>query len=184
MQRSSLLSITLLTGLFALVCACSPSARPPTAKPPVQTPASPTLNPTLFLTAAPDHAHTLVEMKADAKAGDEVAFIARIGGRAEPFAKSAAVFLVVDPKLPPCNELKGDACKTPWDYCCETPDDLVAHSATVRIVGADLQPLPIALQGTHGLEPLRTVTIRGKVAERDESGSLFIVDASGIYVNP
>ncbi|MGE3165033.1 MAG: hypothetical protein AB7O52_09015 [Planctomycetota bacterium] len=160
------------------ITACSPEA--PAA--PAATAAA--LPNGLFLTQAPDNPRTLVASKETAKVGDEVVFTARIGGRRDPFVKSSAVFIVVDPKLLPCNELHGDGCVTPWDYCCETPADLLAHSATIRIVDDHDAPLAVGLQGTHGLDPLRTVTVRGKVAQRDDAGTLFVVDAAGIYVQP
>lgn len=135
------------------------------------------------LAAAPEGARSLAEVKSGAQKGDSVTFTARIGGREEPFVADRAVMLVVDPALESCAELHGDACKTPWDYCCEEPDSLLANSATVQFVGEDGKPLPFALEGVDGIEPLRTITVVGTVASKDEGGSL-VVTATGIHVAP
>jgi hypothetical protein len=91
------------------------------------------------------------------------------------------MMVVIDPAIPSCADNEGDTCKTPWDYCCETPDDLVRGKATVQFVGADGKPLALSLKGQNGLDPLVTVTVVGTVAERDDSG-MFVVNATGVHV--
>ena len=51
-----------------------------------------------FLSQKPD-ALPLLEVKKTASVGDEVAFEARIGGRADPFVASRAIVMMVDPVL-------------------------------------------------------------------------------------
>lgn len=51
-----------------------------------------------FLKEKPD-ARPLVEVKKTASVGDEVAFEARVGGRADPFVPNRAIVLMVDPVL-------------------------------------------------------------------------------------
>lgn len=133
----------------------------------------------LFLAAAPAEVPTLIEAKATARVGDEVRFVARVGGRRDPFVADRAVMIVVDPSLPSCDEIEGDNCPMPWDYCCETPADLLKASATVQVSDAAGAPLACGLRGAGGIEPLRHVTIVGRVLEADDSG-LFVVEAVGI----
>lgn len=135
----------------------------------------------LFAASAPSDAQPLINVKRDARPGDTVTFEARIGGRLEPFVDGRAMFIVTDPSIKSCDQLPGDACPTPWDYCCEPKDSLLKHMATVQVVGPDGRPLNLSLKGEHGLKPLRTVYVTGTVNQADESGA-FMVNAESIHV--
>lgn len=137
----------------------------------------------LFLSERPAAAEALSAVKARAKPGDEVVFEARVGGRAEPFVAKRALFVVADPALPACSENEGDGCKTPWDYCCEDPQDLLQRSATVRFLDAQGKPIAASAEGAGGLAGLKTIVVRGKVSEANAEG-LFVVDAQGVWVKP
>lgn len=170
-------------GLAGLsLTACSDSASEETSAP-NQTPAATEANipELLFVSSAPENAVSLVSAKAQAKPGDKVVFEARVGGRKEPFVENRAVFSVADASLASCDLMPGDTCKTPWDYCCETPDHLLKHMATVQVVDADGTPLKVSLQNEHGLAPLKTVWVTGTVDQIDESGN-FVINAETIYV--
>ena len=130
------------------------------------------------LAQAPENASDVVGLKR-AKPGDEVVLRGRVGGRVEPFVGGRAAFQVVDLGQKSCKELEGDACKTPWDYCCDP--EVSKKSASIQVVGADGKPLHTTLKGVAGMQPLSEVTIKGKVAQASESGPL-IVNATGIYV--
>ena len=52
--------------------------------------------------------------------------------------------------------------------------------ATVRVVGADGQPLKLGLQDVQGLKPLAKVIVVGTVAQA-EKGNLLI-NAAGLHV--
>lgn len=135
----------------------------------------------LFVSTAPENAVSLASAKAEAKIGDKVVFEALVGGRKKPFVENRAVFSVADTSLPTCDIIPGDTCKTPWDLCCEPPDKLLKHMATVQVVDADGTPLKISLQNEHGLAPLKTVCVTGTVDQIDESGN-FVINAETIYV--
>lgn len=135
----------------------------------------------LFTTSAPADAKPLIEVKPDAKPGDAIVFEARVGGRVDPFIENRAVFFVTDASILSCDQLHGDACKTPWDYCCEPKDNLLRHMATVQIVGDDGQPLKLSLSDEHGLAPLKTICVTGTVDQADASGTL-VVNAESIHV--
>jgi hypothetical protein len=136
----------------------------------------------LFLASAPAEAKNIKDVKPTLKSGDKVVLSGRIGGSREPFVTGRAVFTLVDPRLPTCADDPADTCKTPWDYCCEAPEDLNANMATVQVVGAEGQPLKTGLEGVHGLKPLAKVTVVGTVAQADSKN--LLVKAEGVYVAP
>ena len=135
-----------------------------------------------FTSRRPAEVADLANVKPTAKKGDAVTFLARIGGRAEPFVDGQAIFTVADPSLVSC-ELMGeeDHCPLPWDYCCEEPNAVRIGSATIRLVGDDALPLRASAQGAGGLAPARFVVVDGVVADRNDQG-LFVVDAKRVWV--
>jgi len=136
----------------------------------------------VFTSTRPAHAADLAEVKAAAKAGDTVTFLARVGGKRKTFIDGAAVFVTADPKLISC-ELMGDEdhCAVPWDYCCESGDAMTAGLATVQLVDSAGVVLKHSAKGQGGLEELKFVVVEGVVRDRNEDG-LFVVDASRIWV--
>lgn len=113
--------------------------------------------------------------KAAARTGDEVTVVGRIGGSRRPFVADAAVFTIVDPALRSCKDMGDhDHCRTPWDYCCEDRDAMKRGMVTVEITDDAGTPLPIALEGVSGLEPLATVAVTGTVVEWNESGAMVV----------
>lgn len=136
---------------------------------------------TLFLKAAPASGSPLQQVKASAKVGDTVTIKCRIGGRSTPFVESRAIMVVIDPSLPSCADTKGDMCKKPWDYCCETPEDLIANTATVQVMDPHGHAVAMSLEGEQGLNPLAWITVVGEVAVKDDAGQ-FVVNATGIFV--
>ena len=136
---------------------------------------------TLFLTAAPQGARSITDLKANAKEGDEVVVRAVIGGRKEPFVVNRAVMTVVAADVTNACLVEGDPCATPWDYCCVPPEQLLQNMATVQIVGPDARPLTVDLNRVGRLKPLKTVVIRGTVGPRTDPSSL-VINATGIFV--
>lgn len=141
------------------------------------------LPPDLFASTPPEGARPVAAVKAEPPAGGEVVVEGRIGGRAEPFVKSAAVFVLADSSMKACNELHGDSCTTPWDYCCEPRESLAAKTATIQVVDSAGKPLAVDLQGKNGLEPLARVVIAGRVQQGGDPGAL-VINAQRIYVEP
>ena len=174
--RSLALAAPLLVAAAPLLFAAALPQKPPAAPPP-KIPAE------VFVDEAPEDAKCVAEVKKSAKKGDEVVIAAKIGGRAEPFIRNRAMFLVADRCLRSCDEIPGDTCVKPWDYCCEPAESLKANTATILIAGPDGKPLKCPAQGVAGLEPLALVVIEGKVVERDDKG-VFVVEARRIHVEP
>ncbi|MAB83093.1 MAG: hypothetical protein CMJ24_06615 [Phycisphaerae bacterium] len=135
-----------------------------------------------FLTSRPTDAQDLLAVKNTAAIGDDVTFLARVGGRVKPFVESQAIFVAADPSLKSCEIISDDDhCTVPWDYCCEDGQLLREGMATIRIVDAEGRPIRMNANGAGGLEPAKYIVVRGTVSDRNDEG-LFIVDASGIWV--
>ena len=141
------------------------------------TPAGATGTDTSWLLASmPSGAIPVSEAKRTAREGDSVVVRGRIGGRRDPMSADIAVFVMMDPAIPHC---KVDACKAPWDYCCETPESITTNSATVQLVGDTSKPITIDLT-RHAINPLDEVVIVGTVGPRPTQ-EVFVIHASKLH---
>jgi hypothetical protein len=181
MKRSSV-NVVLFALLLSLTVGCQ---RPQ----PASTPAGPGGS----TTGLSKDKHVLAEEPGDAKHifalreetsqvqdGAEIVVVGRIGGSKKPFTGRAS-FTIVDASLKPCNEIEGDSCTEPWDYCCEPPDNLAKATLLVKIVNPEGKTFSEDAQATLGLEPLQTVVVRG-TAQKSEGGRIAALNASGVYV--
>jgi hypothetical protein len=136
----------------------------------------------VFVSNRPADAPGIAEAKTNARKGEQVRFLARVGGKRVSFVDGNAVFVAADPSLVSC-ELMGeeDHCAVPWDYCCEDGDALRRGMATVQIVDANGRPLRQSAKGMGGLEESKFVLVEGIVHDRNDDG-VFIVNASSIWV--
>lgn len=138
-----------------------------------------TASATWLLSSSPGQAEGVGKTKAQAKEGNQVTVVGRIGGRLKPMEPGSPVFLIVDPAIPTCAESEDDHCPTPWDYCCEPRNNLMANSATVQLVGADgslLETDPVAA----GLKPMDEVIVVGTIGPRP-SQDVLTIQATGVY---
>ncbi len=137
-----------------------------------------------FVSTRPTDVADLVTVKETANVGDEVTFLARIGGRKNAsFIPSIAMMIVADPGLISC-ELMSDSpdhCATPEDYCCENPNKLINSLGTIRFLDDQGEMYPFSVEGSGGMETLKYVVVTGQVHDINENG-VFIVDASEIWV--
>ncbi len=124
---------------------------------------------------APLAALAVAKAKKEAKDGAEVA----VEGRVKDFVDGMAVFTIVDTVILSCDQ-EGEACPTPWDYCCEPKESMLANTATVKVVGAGAAPIKANVKGVSGVDHLTTVVATGK-ARRDEAGNLTI-EAAKVFV--
>jgi hypothetical protein len=134
----------------------------------------------VMLASAPAGAQSIDEIKKSSKEGDEVVLQGYVGGRKAPFTKDRAMMLVVDKGLANTCTTGADHCPTPWDYCCAEQDALTAKMATVQVMGADGKPVKADLKGAGGLKELSEVTVKGKIAKKDEG--MLVINATGIHV--
>jgi hypothetical protein len=136
---------------------------------------------TLFVTDEPAEAVAISAAKRSAEVGDTVVVRGRIGGSRAPFVEGRAVFTLADTSMMACSDRSGDGCPTPWDYCCEPREDLVANTLTVQIVDDAGQPLRRSLQNVAGLKPLAEVVVQGRVLQK-EGATVMVVGADALYV--
>jgi hypothetical protein len=119
-------------------------------------------------------------IRTTAKPGDEITISGKIMGNKKPFVDGRAAFILGDEDLlTPCNEDPDDKCETPWDVCCDSPEDKKRGIATIQIVGEDGRVLKEPLEGVGGLAKLAAVTVSGKVAE-GSSPDLLVINATAI----
>ena len=114
-------------------------------------------------------------IRATTKPGDEITVSGKIMGNEKPFVEGRSAFILGDPEvLTACNEDPADKCTTPWDACCDSPEDKKRGIATIQIVGADGRVLKESVEGVGGLANLASVTVTGKVAEGSSADALII----------
>ena len=70
-----------------------------------------------LLAGEPTGPKGVIDVKGQAKNGDEVVVVGRIGGSKEPFTGQAA-FTIVDPSFVACTEKEEpEESATPWEFC-------------------------------------------------------------------
>jgi hypothetical protein len=170
----------LLLASAVLLVSCDKKSAPPAADVSTSEP-SPALA-AVLATSPAGEAKSIVAIRSTAKPGDEITVSGQIMGSKKPFVDGRAAFILGDPDvLTPCNEVPGDECETPWDACCDSPEDKKRATATIQIVGVDGRVLKEPIEGVGGLKNLAKVTVSGKVAE-GSSADLLIVNASALGV--
>ncbi len=134
-----------------------------------------------FLEKQPENAKDVSEVRnaGTLKAGDEVVLRGRIGGSKEPFVAGRAVLTLVGRGIKACNENPDDKCSKPWDYCCETKQDILANSVTVQVVDAKGQILRTDMKGRRGLKELSELVVVGKVASAN--GKAVVINATAVH---
>jgi len=116
------------------------------------------------------------------KAGDEVVLRGRIGGSKDPFVAGRAVFTLVGRGIKACSDNPGEKCSRPWDYCCETKEDILANSVSVQVTDAKGQVLRTDMKGRRGLKELSEIVVVGKVASA--GGEALVVNATAVHAAP
>jgi hypothetical protein len=164
--------------LSALVAGCAAGSTTPTLSPPAEATDVSTTASGLVLAAEPPGAKGVLDARKESKDGDAVVVVGRVGGSTKPFTGRAS-FTIVDPSLKVCTE---DGCPTPWDYCCEDPDDLARATALVKFVDGQGKTLAADARALLGLKEMQTVVVRG-TARRDQAGNLTVL-ADGLYRRP
>lgn len=105
-------------------------------------------------------------------------------GRKDPFVAGRAMLVLGDPaKLTSCDIKDCSECPTPWDVCCDDPDDIKNFTATVQVLDADGKLIKQGLKGNHGIKELSQLIVTGTVAEGSNADNLLI-NATGIFIKP
>jgi hypothetical protein len=131
------------------------------------------------LAAEPADAQEVIPVRADAADGDKVVVVGRIGGDVNPWVNGRAAFSLVDNSVRACSDIPGDACPTPWDYCCET-DKLKTGKILVKVVDDGGRLIASDARELLGVGELDTVVIEGTVQKGDDGNAVLL--ASGVYV--
>lgn len=139
---------------------------------------APTVDKNYLLEEEPEDAADVIATRKDSKDQQEIVVVGRIGGRENPWVKGMAAFSIVDRTLTPCNEIEGDTCKTPWDYCCES--NLSKATLLVMVTDKNGKVVKKDARQLLGVKELDTVTLVGKV-KRDKAGNVSVL-ASKLYV--
>jgi len=142
--------------------------------------ARPMVDKRFLLEKEPKEAADVVAVRKDAKDKDEVIVVGRIGGRVNPWVKGAAAFSIVHRSRKPCNEIEGDTCETPWDYCCEA--DLPKYTLLVMIEDPKGGVVKKDARQLIGVKELDTVYVQGR-AKRDKEGNITIL-ATKLFIAP
>lgn len=134
-----------------------------------------------FVEKQPENAKDVSEARKGGalKAGDEVVLRGRIGGSKDPFVAGRAVFTLVGRGIKACSDNPGEKCSRPWDYCCETKEDILANSVSVQVTDAKGQVLRTDMKGRRGLKELSEIVVVGKVASA--GGGALVVNATTVY---
>lgn len=132
-----------------------------------------------ILSAAPSDFQNVIAARESVKNDDEVVLFGQIGGSHDPWVEDRAMFTIVDDSLKSCDEIPGDTCPKPWDYCCETPK-LKNATALVKVVDEQGEPVKTDARELLGVRELTSVIVKGK-ALRDDAGNLTVL-ATGVFV--
>lgn len=131
------------------------------------------------LAAEPAGAQEVISVRTDAADGDEVVVVGRIGGEVNPWVIGRAAFSLVDNSVRACSDIPGDACPTPWDYCCET-DKLDTGKILVKLVDDGGQVIASDARELLGVGELDTVVIEGRVQKGADGNAVLL--ANGVYI--
>ena len=136
-----------------------------------------------FTVERPSDVKDLVDVKMNAQEGDDVTFLARIGGRKQgSFVPTLSMMIVADPNLLSCELMADDDhCATPEDYCCEDPMAITQGLGTIRFMKNKTDTYPFSVEGEGEMEVLKYIVVQGTVNSINENG-LFIVDAEKVWV--
>src|SRR5262245_12341977 len=113
----------------------------PTSKP------DPALSKKYVMNAEPSGGLGVIAVRKQAKDGDTVVVVGRVGGSAKPFTEGRAIFLMVDPSLKPTTE-----CDCPWDFCDVDKKDLAAARLSVKFVDLEGKTVSSGARELFGIQ--------------------------------
>lgn len=130
----------------------------------------------IHLSQEPAGAVEVLDARDEAKDGEPIVLVGRLGGGLKPWIDGRAAFLLVDTRiLPSCAD--GDHCEA---GCPDCSKEMLAASTMVKFLGDDGKVLAVDARELLGVKDESTVVVRG-IASRDATGSLSIA-AEGVFV--
>lgn len=173
---------SLLACITLALASCGDSNKAPAAN--TETSSTTSSVEQLIVSEKPADAQTIAQVRSSFEVGQKVTFEGKVMGHKDPFVAGRAMVVLGDPsKLTSCDLKDCDQCPTPWDVCCDDPDDIKKFTATVQVVDAKGAPLKQGIKGLKGIAELSTLTITGTIAEGSNENNLLI-NASSIYLHP
>jgi len=137
---------------------------------------------TVITKTAPEGAVSVVDARAQAKPGDAITVRGKVGGKINSISDAAAILVLADEKaITSCDDIHGDECPTPWDYCCEESSKIAASTATIQLRDGDGKIVRSTLRGLSGLKELSHLVIAGTV-DSTSTPEALIVNADKIHV--
>ena len=135
-----------------------------------------------ILTQAPADPTDIADLRKSATTGDTVTFAGKALGADKIFMDNRATMILGDPKvLTSCDLATCKGCETPWDVCCDLPEEVTASILTVQIVDNTGKPLKAGIKGLSGIKELTEVIVTGQVAKGSNQNNM-IINATGIYI--
>ncbi len=170
------IATSLCLASLVLITGCGQETETPTES------SAPAIDGTKYLlTEEPADAAEVAKAREDAKSEDEVVAVGRIGGSAMPWVEGQAAFYIIDSSLKACNDIEGDNCPQPWDYCCESSESKKSSMVLVKVVDESGKTVKADARKLLKLKELQTVVVKGTV-QRDEEGNVLALLTKGVYV--
>jgi hypothetical protein len=133
--------------------------------------------PNVLLSQEPAGAVEVLDARDEAKDGEPIVLVGRLGGGLKPWIDGRAAFLLVDTRiLPSCDE-DGHQCEAGCPDCAK---EMLAASTMVKFLGSDGKVLAVDARDLLKAKEESTVVVRG-IASRDPTGNLSIA-AEGVFV--
>ena len=125
------------------------------------------------LTAEPAGAIDVIDFREQAKDGQAVVVLGRIGGGVKPWIEGRAAFVLADERVSASCEEECD------ENCTLCAEELASATTLVKVLGEDGKVVPVDARKLLGLADNQIVVVRG-IANRDKGGNVSI-SAEGIY---
>ena len=136
----------------------------------------------LVVDEAPEGALGVVAARAAAKPGEPLVLRGKVGGKLEPISGAAAILVLADEEsIKSCDQIHGDDCETPWDYCCEESAKIAASTVTIQVKGEDGKLVRSSLRGLAELKELSHLVVAGTV-DQASTADAILVNAEKVYV--
>ncbi|MFK7739263.1 MAG: hypothetical protein AB8H80_02985 [Planctomycetota bacterium] len=101
-----------------------------------------------------------------------------VHGRVQDITDGFAMFKLIDKSLDYCGEInKEDKCGTPWDYCCDAPEEIIRTTLLVEL--RDDKGMPHEVDALPNTRLLDHVKVTGDMI-KDEHGNLVLL-AKGMF---
>lgn len=136
----------------------------------------------VIVSEAPMNPESIFPAKQSAQPGDTLTVHGKVMGGYDVFVPGRAIMILGDPEIITSCDLKpDDPCKTPWDVCCDSPEDIRDATLTVQLVDKDGKLVHSGFKGVSGIKELSELVVTGVVAEGSNKENL-ILNATAVYV--